>query len=126
MRVCQYKKEQKNKKINKTLEKAAEKKDTSTLSNNDKQLLRVALTEYITNYYEKNKGGFAGNTVSYTVANTAHYQLTHLLEKGHAVRNQYGGPDRPGAKKRVSARRHIKPAEIWGNQLLLAKLRSKL
>lgn len=75
---------------------------------------------------EKNKGGFAGNTVSYTVANTQHYQLTHLLEKGHAVRNQYGGPDRPGAKKRVSARRHIKPAEIWGNQLLLAKLRSKL
>ena len=75
---------------------------------------------------EKNKGGFAGNTVSYTVANPTHYQLTHLLEKGHAVRNQYGEPDRPGAKHRVKAIRHIKPAEIWGNELLLAKLRSKL
>lgn len=74
---------------------------------------------------EKTRGAL-GESVSFTVANTKHYQLTHLLEKGHAVRNQYGEPDRPGAKKRVSARRHIKPAEIFGNQLLLAKLRSKL
>lgn len=70
--------------------------------------------------------GAMGESVSYTVANTRHYQLTHLLEKGHAVRNQYGEPDRPGAKKRVRARRHIKPAEVFGNELLLARLRSKL
>lgn len=67
-----------------------------------------------------------GDEVSYTVGNPKHYQLTHLLEKGHAVANQYGGPSRPGAKKRVSARRHIKPAEVWGNNVLLARLRAKL
>lgn len=70
--------------------------------------------------------GALGEQVSYTVANTKHYQLTHLLEKGHAVRNQFGAPDRPGAKKRVRARRHIKPAEVFGNELLLSRLRSKL
>lgn len=70
--------------------------------------------------------GALDESVSYTVANPKHYQLTHLLEKGHAVRNQFGGPEYPGKKKRVSARRHIKPAEVFGNELLLSTLRSKL
>ncbi len=50
----------------------------------------------------KTKGGW-------TVHNTEHYQLTHLLENGHAIANQwgsYGG--------RVAARRHIGPAEQVG------------
>ena len=74
----------------------------------------------------RNTRGVMQESVSYTVGNPEHYRLTHLLEKGHAVKNQYGGPTRPGKKKRVSAKRHIKPAEIFGNELLLAKLRSKL
>lgn len=67
-----------------------------------------------------------GDSISYTVGNPKHYRLTHLLERGHAVLNQYGEPTRTGAKKRVRARRHIKPAEIWGNETLLSRLRGKL
>lgn len=67
-----------------------------------------------------------GENISYTVGNPKHYQLTHLLEKGHAVKNQYGEPFRPGARKRVRARRHIKPAEAWGNTTLVARLKGEL
>lgn len=67
-----------------------------------------------------------GDSISYTVGNPKHYRLTHLLERGHVVRNQYGEPSRSGAKKRVSAKRHIKPAEVWGNETLIARLRNKL
>lgn len=66
------------------------------------------------------------DSVSYTVGNTKYYMLTHLLEKGHAVKNQYGEPSRAGAKARVRGKRHIKPAEIWGNETLLERLRNKL
>lgn len=49
-------------KITKTIEKAHEtEKANETLNNNQKHLLRVALSEYITDYYEKNKGGFVGS-----------------------------------------------------------------
>lgn len=68
-------------------------------------------------------GGFK---VGYTVGNPEHYRLTHLLEKGHAVKNQYGGPSRPGKKKRVRGRRHIAPAEKKGTELLLSRLRKDL
>lgn len=67
-----------------------------------------------------------GDSITYTVGNPKHYQLTHLLEKGHAVKNQYGEPTRPNAKHRVSARRHIRPAEAWGNTTLIERLKSKL
>ena len=63
---------------------------------------------------------------SCTVGNPEHYQLTHLLEKGHAVKNQYGEPTRPGAKKRVRGKRHIKPAETWGTETALSRLRERL
>ena len=65
-----------------------------------------------------------GTTISYTVGNPEHYQLTHLLEKGHAVKNQYGAPVR--GKARVRGRRHIKPAETWGINELIERLRAKL
>lgn len=41
-----------------------------------------------------------------TVYNRKEYRLAHLLEKGHAASNQYGGPF--GS---VAARVHIKPVE---------------
>lgn len=64
--------------------------------------------------------------VTIVVGNPKHYQLTHLLEKGHAVKNQYGAPTRAGAKKRVRGKRHFKPAETWGTEAALSRLRERL
>ena len=72
------------------------------------------------------KTGYLGESVQYTVANTTHAHLTHLLEKGHAVKNQYGDSKRRGKKKRVAGRPHIRPAEKFGNELLLKRLRERL
>ena len=43
------------------------------------------------------------------VHNTDHYQLTHLLENGHVIRNK------KGTYGRAPAHRHIKPVETWAN-----------
>lgn len=65
--------------------------------------------------------GFQGGTVQYTVCNPKHYRLTHLLEKGHQSKNQFGGP-----YKRVKAIRHIRPSEQWGNKRLVERLKDEL
>lgn len=44
-----------------------------------------------------------------TVYNKDHYRLTHLLEKGHIVRNQYGRTKSKGRLRRVAPRPHIAP-----------------
>ena len=56
-----------------------------------------------------------------TIYNEDHYRLTHLLEKGHVTRNQYGGP-----YKRTPAHRHIKDADDYGKKLLIRELETKL
>ena len=43
------------------------------------------------------------------VHNSDHYQLTHLLENGHVVRNK------KGTYGRAPAHKHIKPVETWAN-----------
>jgi len=46
------------------------------------------------------------------VHNTKHYQLTHLLENGHVVRNK------KGTYGRAPAIKHIAPVEEWANNEL--------
>ena len=55
--------------------------------------------KYASGWAVKKKDG------GYIVHNKTNYQLTHLLENGHIVRNQYGSYDR------VSGQKHIEPAE---------------
>lgn len=75
--------------------------------------------DYARSWAVKNIKG-AGKSIELVVYNKEHYQLTHLLEKGHVVRNQFG------TYGRVSARPHIKKAEEFGNKLLVAELQERL
>ena len=47
---------------------------------------------------------------SLIVHNATHYQLTHLLENGHVIRNK------KGTYGRAPAHKHIKPVETWANR----------
>lgn len=44
------------------------------------------------------------------VVHNTHYQLTHLLENGHVIRNK------KGTYGRTSGKKHIKPVETWANR----------
>lgn len=44
------------------------------------------------------------------VVHNTHYQLTHLLENGHVIRNK------KGTYGRTSGIKHIKPVETWANK----------
>lgn len=54
------------------------------------------------------------------VNNATDYQLTHLLENGHVVRNQYG------TYERAEAIPHIKPVEEWANVEVEQEIRREL
>ena len=47
------------------------------------------------------------------IYNATDYQLTHLLEYGHAVVPE---PTHPGKKSRVEAKPHIADVEKWANE----------
>lgn len=72
--------------------------------------------EKLRNSSPRQSGSYAsGWTVTeqdgrFVVHNATDYQLTHLLENGHVIENQYGvyGRTRP--------RKHIKPVETWANR----------
>ena len=55
------------------------------------------------------------------VYNRTHPGMTHLLERGHVIANQYG---RTGG--RAKAQPHIKPVEEWANRELLRRVEAKL
>ena len=59
----------------------------------------------------------------FQVWNPKHYQLTHLLENGHLIKNQYGGPF---GKGRTRAIPHIGKAQEEANRLALHRLREEL
>lgn len=46
----------------------------------------------------------------WVVHNATNYQLTHLLENGHVIRNK------KGTYGRTSGIKHIKPVETWANK----------
>lgn len=74
---------------------------------------------YARDWAVKTDKGF-GKSKTYIVHNKKHYRLTHLLENGHVVRNQFG------TYGRVSGDGHIKQAEQNAINEILATLEAKL
>ena len=60
-------------------------------------------------------------TVSRAVHNVKHYRLTHLLEKGHVIRN---GTGRSFGK--TAAYPHIAPVNDWVNKEVIERVERKL
>ena len=74
---------------------------------------------YARGWGTKTEGGIGGiQTV--TVHNKTDYQLTHLLENGHIVRNK------KGTYGRAPAIKHIAPVEQWANSELPAEIEREL
>lgn len=57
---------------------------------------------------------------SYVIRNRKHYQLTHLLENGHLVKNQYG------SYGRTKAIPHIKPVVLIVQENFIEDLTKRL
>lgn len=57
---------------------------------------------------------------NYVVHNATDYQLTHLLENGHVIRNK------KGTYGRAPAHKHIKPVEAWANREFQRKIEEGL
>ena len=75
--------------------------------------------DYAKGWAIKRERGTAGiNTV--IVHNKTDYQLTHLLENGHVVRNK------KGTYGRAPARKHIQPVEEWANSELPLEIEREL
>lgn len=60
-----------------------------------------------TGSYAKGWGTKRQSEMDVVVHNRTDYQLTHLLENGHVIRNK------KGAYGRAPAHKHIKPVEDW-------------
>ena len=69
----------------------------------------------------KKEKGWGGYISGYTVHNSKNYQLTHLLENGHAVINAKGdtGKRAPGIK-------HIEPVYLWAQGELEREIRQRI
>lgn len=68
-----------------------------------------------------NSWGVSAVRDGYVVHNKRHYRLTHLLEHGHDVSNQWGATG-----KRAGAHPHIAPAELEGVQKFIDEVNQKL
>lgn len=74
--------------------------------------------EYANGWTIESARNIYGYEYGYIVWNEKHYRLTHLLEKGHAIRNQFGSY--PG---RVRKYPHIGPTEKQMIPIYLKKIR---
>lgn len=75
---------------------------------------------YASDWAFKEEKGMLGTSV-FVIYNKKHYQLTHLLEHGHVIRN---GTRRTFGS--VGAREHIKPTEQWVQEELPDLIERKL
>ena len=75
--------------------------------------------DYARGWRVKREMGF-GSVKAATVYNATDWQLTHLLENGHVVRNKKGTYGRAPAKK------HIKPVEEWASNELPREIERQL
>lgn len=97
--------------MDKLVEKAA-KKSASELR--DGPLTPAESGTYAASFRSKRTGGGGGASVEYTVGNVhRHGNLTHLLEKGHAL-FVHGHP----TGKRTRAFPHIVPAYVVGAEII--------
>ena len=86
--------------------------------------------QQLKNTSPKRKGAYArswtvkeerhGDVTDYIVHNSKHYQLTHLLENGHVIRNK------KGTYGRTHPIKHIAPAEEAGIQRFDLGVRARL
>lgn len=75
--------------------------------------------DYAKDWAVKTEKGF-GKSKIYIVYNRRHYMLTHLLENGHIIRNQYGTYGRKNGDT------HIKDAEQNGINEIISTLEARL
>lgn len=54
------------------------------------------------------------------IHNSKHYQLTHLLENGHVIRNK------KGTYGRTAGIKHIQPVEQWASEELPRRIMEKI
>ena len=74
---------------------------------------------YAKGWGTKKERGF-GKVLTVIVHNRTDYQLTHLLERGHVIRNK------KGVYGRAPAHPHITPVEEWANQELPEEIEREL
>ena len=96
--------------VNKEVEQSA-KRNIQTVAKESVQKLKNASPRK-TGSYEKGWAVKKNGDMDVTVHNKTDYQLTHLLENGHIIRNK------KGTYGRTSGIKHIKPVEEWASDEL--------
>ena len=80
----------------------------------------VRTGKYAKSWKVKRERGPVRGINKVTVYNKDHYQLTHLLENGHVIRNAKGEYGRTSPKK------HIEPVYDWTSEALLNEIERAL
>ena len=75
--------------------------------------------DYAKSWRLKKEKGSLGVS-SFVVYNKDHYQLTHLLENGHVIKNK------KGTYGRTSPKKHIQPVYDWIEDALVNEIERKL
>lgn len=68
----------------------------------------------------KKAKGWGGYVPGYIVHNSKNYQLTHLLENGHVIRNK------KGTYGRTAPHKHIEPVYEWAQGELEREIRQRI